>query len=305
MKTDLNLKEYIMYLHITFTKLRQNHPKNKEHILKLEKQFRKSHSWERAYEIEQLLIPLYTEDYLEIETEAKYAKIKRGCSQENREIYEKIFNRKLSRTKKEILLSRMVRELQFRHIYEFRKYLYFEETRKERSHAFIIMSVIFLFLFIFYILCNTVLAMPFSGLTIPLGLFTYFSSACFGASYALLSKTPASIEEINFETLRLTTSRGDIASRLLRALGAGLVMFVFLKSKFISQIFIPELLDPIELNYSQGQNPITLKLKEFKIGYMEIFLGVIVGACENIIPMFLKKTGKKLTMQSGQKEEKL
>lgn len=219
----------------------------------------RDYTWANAYEIEQLLIPLYSNEELDFVLNRKlldaeyycypkvYAFFKEalesldnqrnptGDDQENpADDQEKQEGSDSSpddqRPEREVLLSRLIKDLQWRIQLRENRNNYSRATRIRVGFAFMFSVSIFVTV---YILSDSFLANYQFVLSIAAGIT--------GATFSMLLNLKRRLAESNYEELKTIYKASYICTRAFIGLGAALIIFFFIKAEMLEGPVLPDL----------------------------------------------------------------
>jgi hypothetical protein len=248
--------------------------------------------WKNAYHIEQLMIPLFNDEELEVEIERRLVDAQRNLTPDISAFYhEKFASRQaesadsqdhtLGRSKKEALVGRLVEDLQWNYALRQRRRYYSSEARMKTSRTFILLLTFFLVLDLLSELLH---------LEAALGEFyadTYYlmvaiGMGAIGAAFSMLISL-RNLADSTLDDLRVFQRWPYIGSRVSIGIGAALVVFYFLQTEILGSSF-PKI-------------EITTQIDRATAALTTI-LCFLSGFSEQFVPNLLSKTEEKIEGQT-------
>lgn len=228
------IEQYYVSLGATFERICEQRPASDPHaalIAQIKGLLSAENTWSNAYKIEQLIIPLYSDIELDIELKRQLLDAKYYFYPNVYAYYEEakkaLDNQGAGsppedqRHEREVLFSRLVKDLQWRRqlIDSGRDYARFIRIRS--GMFFIVSVIIFLLVLIFLTKLPQYL------------LYLAMASGFIGASFSVLINLKKRLTESNYEELRVTYRWSYILTRGFIGLGAALIIFFFLKAELL------------------------------------------------------------------------
>ncbi len=225
------IEQYYVSLGATFERICEQRPASDPHaalIAQIKGLLSAENTWSNAYKIEQLIIPLYSDIELDIELKrqlldakyyfypnvyAYYEKAKKALDEQGAD--SPLADQRLER---EVLFSRLVKDLQWRRQLKNSSRDYARSIRI-RSGIFFMMSVVIFVPVLFFVKEHL--------------LYLAMASGLIGAFFSVLINLKKRLAESNYEELRVTYRRMYILTRGFIGLGAALIIFFFLKAELL------------------------------------------------------------------------
>ena len=194
-------------------------------------------SWESAYSIEQMMVPLFTEDNLDIELQRRLMETGENLSPELHQHFSKAFENATELPKKQALLERIVNDLQW-------QYSLRQVHRVYAGKARINTSVIFVLAIIAFFLPELSENFDFIKRMLDVEMKTKhvrtaLSAGFLGACFSLLIGLKSQIQKSDLENLKVIHRFPFILSRAIIGMGAAMIFFYFMQSGFVKSPIIP------------------------------------------------------------------
>lgn len=272
-------------LYTTFEKIKLAGatPEGSEKIAsKIEDLLGSEKSWDNANQIEQFLIPIYSDENLEIETKRKLIHAKRKLQQEEWQFYESEFQNSNGHAKRS-LLSTLYKDLHLAYDKEKLGKDYTTKTRIRTSLLFI--ASIFMFFMIpqFQFIQN--LLQSKGGDKTDL-IVTAMASGWMGTSFSMLISLKNRLKISTINDLKSIHRYDYILSRALIGMISGLLLFYAFQANILEGRFFP-VFNP----------PDAEKLLDEKNLALLILWCFISGFSEKLVPDLLSKTEQKISQK--------
>lgn len=252
-------------------------------------------SWRNAYHIEQLMVPLYSGEKLDIELQRRLLEAEK-IRPPIGGYYNRVGIAEASDERKRSLLARLVNDLQWR--YENRQVeAYYRGIFAQRtSMVFVCATLLFLVLVLIVFFNVSGVAAPSSqDVQAPaqasyallrwqsLILFTAMASGVMGAAFSMLLTCNTRANEGDIEDLRAARRWTFILSRAFVGIGASLILYYLIASRVLDGVVFP---DVEELFKTQTRDVFR---NHFALLIVACFLA---GFSERLVPNLLARTEK-------------
>lgn len=246
-------------------------------------------SWKDAYEIEQQLVHLYDASTLKVELERRLleadASLHPTVSQWYRDRVETVIDQEEQRA----LLGRVINDLQWRYTRNESRRGYAKQITG-RTELFFITSIGLFLLLVLYLMSE--LTGNSGGIVDHWGLIPFVGvSGAFGASFSMMTSLKTRLADSTFDDLKLNRSVLMILARILVGIGAGFLLFFFLKSNLLGGEAFPDLGDAIA-----GEAVKSMSAQDFSKLFIWCFLS---GFSEKLIPNLLATTEQQMSEQQS------
>ena len=260
----------------------------------IEKLLAGERSWRNAYRIEQLMVPLYSGEKLDIELQRRLleaAKINPPIAG----YYSHLDVAQANDERKRALLARLVNDLQWR--YENRQVeAYYRGLLAQRtSWVFVIATILFLVpvLIAFFSLSDAATSARASEATLEwqtLILITAMVSGLMGAAFSMLLNVNTRANEGDIEDLRASRRWTFILSRAFVGIGASLILYYLIASKIVDGVVFPNL-DQLFTTSTPG---------EFRNNFALLIVACfLAGFSERLVPNLLSRAEKDIEVRQA------
>lgn len=241
-------------------------------------------TWENAYLIQQLMIPLYDENMLEVELHTRLVEAEHTLSEKSYTYYRDSADQ-ADPSKKRALLKRLVVDIQWKHQLQELRRVYSRFARKKTGILFVVSVLLFVATII-------VFEMFIRGTAVPL--FETMSIAMvagmMGAAFSMLIGLKDRLQVATFDELKMQRRYTYILSRTIIGLGAALILTFFIAAELLTGTFFPE------FKFAPGSNRM-LPLDSKTISLLVVW-SFIAGFSEKLVPNIISKAEAKVDIKS-------
>jgi hypothetical protein len=241
-------------------------------------------TWENAYLIQQLMIPLYDENMLEVELYTRLVEAEHTLSEKSYTYYRDSADQ-ADPSKKRALLKRLVVDIQWKHQLQELRRVYSRFARKKTGILFVLSVLLFVATII-------VFEMFIRGTSVPL--FETMSIAMvagmMGAAFSMLIGLRDRLQVATFDELKMQRRYTYILSRTIIGLGAALILTFFMAAELLTGTFFPE------FKFAPGSNRM-LPLDSKTISLLVVW-SFIAGFSEKLVPNIISKAEAKVDIKS-------
>jgi len=261
-------------------------PKTLERIRRITAAENTRPTWQDAYDMEQQLVHLYDENTLNVELARRLLEADVSLHSNVSKWYRNYAQNVKDKNERRALLLRLINDLQWRYTRNEARRGYNKEITARTELIFMLSVVLFLWL-VFELIAALAKS---NGLDLNhWGLIPFVGSAgAFGASFSMMTSLKTRLADSSFDDLKLNRSYLMIFARVLVGIGAGFLLFFFVKSGLLAGEAFPD------LGKASGAND----LKSMSAsGFAKLFIwSFIAGFSEKLVPNLLSTT-------EGQKSE--
>lgn len=288
-KSDL-LHQFYMTLNASYQKCKENSDNldGFEDIHStIEALFKEEKTWINAYQIEQLLVPLYHDDKLDIELNRRIVDAQEELDENVFKYYES--NAKDSSSKdKQDLLGRLIIDLQW-------QYKTIRVKQYYIKNVSIIASIVFVFTIILFFLpelwpwLKTYLGKTGSDNGRAYYLYTAMVAGAMGAVFSMLIALKGRLAVSHVEDFTIPRSIIEVLTKMVIGWGSGLIFFYFLQSGLLEGSFFPD------FDHLKEASKALLNKEGQQAFALLIVWCFLSGFSEKLVPNMLSKTEKKTT----------
>ncbi len=239
-------------------------------------------SWENAYYMEQLLIPLYDDVTLDIELSRRLVEAQGSLAPKSVAYYQDAA-KDAEKASKRALLKSLVSDLQWYDQIRELKRLYSRLTRRNTGFLFIVA----VFLFVLSNLLLTFIAQWFefdwnpaaieaAGVSMTAGLM--------GSAFSMLTGMRDRLKTATFDELKVQRRWGFILTRAIIGLGAALILTYFIQAKLLEGTFFPK------FTFSDGK----MEMLDLQNLSLLVVWSFIAGFSEKLVPSIISKAEQKV-----------
>lgn len=242
-------------------------------------------TWQDAYDIEQQLVQLYDEPTLRIELGRRLLEADQFLHPTVAHWYREQAGELHASADLGALLSRLINDLQWRYTRNEAKRGYTKDvtgrTEKVYAIAFTFFLLVLLPLAVLLATNDGVNAdnlwlLPFVGL-----------AGAFGAAFSMMTSLKTRIAGSTLDDLKLNRTWGLIFARVLVGIGAGFVLFFFVRSGLLGGDAFPDL-TPVKVG-AEGEAASQMVVR--RMDFAKLFIWCfIAGFSEKLVPNLLSKT---------------
>jgi hypothetical protein len=235
-------------------------------------------SWRNAYHIEQLMVPLYTGDRLDVELQRRLLEAERISPPIAGYYARPELAKDASPERKHALLARLINDLQWR--YENRQVeAYYRGILAQRiGWAFIIATFLFL-LPVVLIFVNELKSVPEWA-----SLFIVMASGLMGAAFSMLLSANNRTQDGDIEDLRTARRWPFIFSRAFVGIGASLILYYCIAAKIVEGPVFPK----IEALFDKST-----AAPDFRSSFALLIVACfLAGFSERLVPNLLSRAEK-------------
>lgn len=237
--------------------------------------------------IEQLLIPLYNDEVLEVELERRAVDAKGALSKDVSQYYAKVSDQKTEKAKKRVVLNRLINDLQWRN--EMRK-LQRRYNRSIRRRTAITFGMAFIAFIAPVSVINKMTSLI--GITIDgVNLFTAFKSGLLGAAFSMLLSLNTRLKqtEFNLNSLKIQRRWSFLTSRMVIGIGGAVILLYFMQADILTGSVFPDILTGSEKKLIERLDP-----KNYALLVVWCFLA---GFSEKFVPNLLTKAEEQASVK--------
>ena len=301
-RREVLLDQFYTSLKVSFQETQQDSGQLNDHSViqsTIDQLFKKERSWENAYEIEQLMVPLFTDEQLAIELSRRVLETKQFGEEVSR-YYEESSKNNTDRDTRQALFSRLIKDLQRREQISRIRRWYTRNAWLRGTFAFVLSFLVF---FTPNLIPPDADPTPsdsevdssvsyFKSLTSTgkgHDVFTAIAAGALGAAFSLLIGLKKRLEESTLEGLRILQTRSYFFSRVVTGIGAGLIFYYFLQSGLLQGKMFPE--------FALNENKKLEVKDEFSLALLTVWC-FLSGFSEKLIPNILSKTEEQMSDKS-------
>ncbi len=244
---------------------------------------RENMCWENAYFVEQLLIPLYDDNTLDVELNRRLVEAQSRLAAPSVSYYEEAV-RGVEKTTRRALLKSLVVDLQWSNQIRELMRLYARLTRRNTGLIFI--GTVFLFVLSILLLGVFARLFPFgwnpdaieaTGVAMTAGLM--------GSAFSMLTGMRDRLSKATFDELKVQRRWGFIFTRTIIGLGAALILTYFIQAKLIEGTFFPE------FSFDAAG-----KMKQLDLPNLSLLVvwSFIAGFSEKLVPNIISRAEQKV-----------
>ena len=256
-------------------------PKALERIREITRQGDENLCWKDAYDIEQQLVQLYDASTLRIELYRRLLDADQSLHPAVAGWYRERAKELDAPEDQAALLSRLINDLQWRYTRNEARRGYTKDVTARTEKIYALAFVLFLGILL-------QLAWSLAGQngisTDNPWLFPFVGFAgAFGAAFSMMTSLKTRLADSSLDDLKLNRSWGLIFARVLVGIGAGFILFFFVRSGLLGGQAFPEL---AELRDMEGSGKLIARTDFAKL-FIWCFLA---GFSEKLVPNLLSKT---------------
>ena len=273
------IDQFYLTLEASFTKARQSNPdfgKYPESAEKIQSLLDGQRSWKNAYQIEELLVSLYSDDVLAVELDRRIQEAPGTLGQTSGDFYAAQQAQAQSRSQKEALLERLLNDLHWRYQNRQLARIFVSDTRIRTGLVFIL-SVATLFsvnLFSFGDIGNYLIV-------------SALAAGWMGANFSMLLSLRSRLGDAGLDDLRVQRRYSYLVYRGVVGIGAAFIFYYFLRGELITGTFFPDLtIDPA----------VGLTFKNYSLLIVWSF---VAGFSEKLVPNMVAQAAEKAEVKSA------
>jgi len=240
-------------------------------------------SWENAYFMEQLLIPLYDDITLDVELNRRLVGAQSDLSP-NAVAYYQETAQNGEIPKKRALLKILVVDLQWYSQIQELKRLYSRLTRRNTGLIFIMSVLLFVGSILFLEFAAQWLPFDWSAAAIEAA-GVAITAGLMGSTFSMLTGMKDRLSNATFDELKLQRRWAFIFTRAIIGLGAALILTYFIQAKLLEGTFFPEFV------FDEAGNMKAIDLQNLSLLVVWSF---IAGFSEKLVPYIISKAEQKV-----------
>ncbi|MCP4253861.1 MAG: hypothetical protein GY775_10705 [Candidatus Scalindua sp.] len=292
-KKETNLlDQFFVTLNVTYQQVQESNQNLNEHSgirTKIEEMLQGEKSWRNAYQIEQLMVPLFIDEGLDIELTRRILEGKK-LEQDVFKYYESSSQVETNRGK-QALLGRLINDLQWFYEISRIKQTYIKRACLTVNCAFMA-SILLFFLPDFFPVTDKYLD-NIGDQTTGIYIYIAMNSGAMGATFSMLMGLNSRFEKSSLDGLRMLQRWNYVITRYVAGLGSGLVIYYFFKSGLLEGSLFP---DFVTRTLESGVKVLDLEPTGSALLIIWCFLS---GFSEKLVPNILSKTEKKANMKAA------